>query len=92
MEIEEANREIEEIYNKCTNYENYIKNDALLEEKTMDEIKSILAEVEKISIEELEKNSSEDFREKLDFISNIKNQIQPVLIQKIRYFTLIGKK
>jgi len=92
MEIEEANREIEEIYNKCTNYENYIKNDALLEEKTMDEIKSILAEVEKISIEELEKNSSEDFREKLDFISNIKNQIQPVLIQKIRYFTLIGEK
>ncbi len=92
MEIEEANQEIEEIYNKCTNYENYIKNDALLEEKTMDEIKSILAEVEKISIEELEKNSSEDFREKLDFISNIKNQIQPVLIQKIRYFTLIGKK
>ena len=92
MEIEEANQEIEEIYNKCTNYENYIKNDALLEEKTMDEIKSILAEVEKISIEELEKNSSEDFREKLDFISNIKNQIQPILIQKIRYFTLIGKK
>ena len=92
MEIEEANQEIEEIYNKFTNYENYIKNDALLEEKTMDEIKSILAEVEKISIEELEKNSSEDFREKLDFISNIKNQIQPVLIQKIRYFTLIGKK
>ena len=92
MEIEEANQEIEEIYNKCTNYENYIKNDALLEEKTMDEVKSILAEVEKISIEELEKNSSEDFREKLDFISNIKNQIQPILIQKIRYFTLIGKK
>ena len=92
MEIEEANQEIEEIYNKCTNYENYIKNDALLEEKTMDEVKSILAEVEKISIEELEKNSSEDFKEKLDFISNIKNQIQPILIQKIRYFTLIGKK
>ena len=92
MEIEEANQEIEEIYNKCTNYENYIKNDALLEEKTMDEIKSILAEVEKISVEELEKNSSDDFKEKLDFISNIKNQIQPILIQKIRYFTLIGKK
>jgi hypothetical protein len=92
MEIEEANQEIEDIYNKCINYENYIKNDALLEEKTMDEVKSILAEVEKISIEELEKNSSEDFREKLDFISNIKNQIQPILIQKIRYFTLIGKK
>ena len=35
---------------------------------------------------------AEDFREKLDFISNIKNQIQPILIQKIRYFTLIGKK
>ena len=92
MEIEEANQEIEEIYNKCTNYENYIKNDALLEEKTMDQIKSILAEVEKISVEELEKNSSDDFKEKLDFISNIKNQIQPLLIQKIRYFTLIGKK
>jgi hypothetical protein len=92
MEIEEANQEIEDIYNKCINYENYIKNDALLEEKTMDEIKSILAEVEKISVEELEKNSSDDFKEKLDFISNIKNQIQPLLIQKIRYFTLIGKK
>ena len=92
MEIEEANQEIEDIYNKCLNYDNYIKNDALLEEKTMDQIKSILAEVEKISVEELEKNSSEDFREKLDFISNIKNQIQPILIQKIRYFTLIGKK
>lgn len=92
MEIEEANQEIEEIYNKCTNYENYIKNDALLEEKTMDEVKSILAEVEKISIEELEKNSSDDYKEKLDFISNIKNQIHPILIQKIRYFTLIGKK
>ena len=92
MEIEEANQEIEEIYNKCQTYETYIKNDSLLEEKTMDEIKGILTEVEKINIEELEKNSSEEFKEKLDFIKGIKNQIQSLLIQKIRYFTLMGKK
>lgn len=92
MEIEEANQEIEDIFNKCTNYENYIKNDSLLEEKNMEEIKSILDEVEKIKIEELEKNASEDYKEKLDFISKIKDQIHPILIQKIRYFTFIGKK
>ena len=92
MEIEEANQEIEEIYKKCQEYENYIKNDLLLEEKSMDEIKGILAEVEKINGEELEKNASEEYKDKLEFIKGIKNQINSLLIQKIRYFTLMGKK
>ena len=92
MEIEEANQAIEEIYKKCLEYENYIKNDALLEEKSLDEIKGILVEVEKINVEDLQKNSSEDFKEKLEFIKKIKDQINSMLIQKIRYFTLIGKK
>ena len=92
MEIEEANQELEEIYQKCLEYENYIKNDSLLEEKSMAEIKEILEEVEKINIEEMEKNSSEEFQDKLEFITKIKNKINPLLIQKIRYFTLMGKK
>jgi len=92
MQIEEANNEIEEIYKKCQTYENYIKNDLLLEEKSLGEIKEILTEVENINVEELEKNSSEDYIDKLEFIKDIKNKINSLLIQKIRYFTLMGKK
>ena len=58
----------------------------------MDEIKGILTEVEKINGEELEKNASEEYKDKLEFIKGIKNQINSLLIQKIRYFTLMGKK
>ena len=92
MQIEEANNEIEEIYKKCQTYENYIKNDLLLEEKSLGEIKEILTEVENINVDELEKNSSEDYIDKLEFIKDIKNKINSLLIQKIRYFTLMGKK
>ena len=92
MEIEEANQNIEDIFKKCEVYESYIKNDSLLEEKSMDEIKGILNEVEKIDIEELGKNASDEFKDKLEFIKGIKEQINPILIQKIRYFTLMGKK
>ena len=92
MEIEEANQEIEEIFKKCEEYQTYIKDDNLLEQKSLEEVKGILAEVEKINVEDLEKNASEEFKEKLDFIKEIKNRINPILIQKIRYFTLMGKK
>lgn len=92
MEIEEANKEIDEIFSKFQEYEGFAKNDALLEEKTMDEIKGILADLENVNVEELEQNSSDENRDKIEFIKEIKNQIQPVLMQKIRYFTLMGKK
>jgi hypothetical protein len=92
MEIEEANKEIDEIFSKFQDYEGYAKNDALLEEKTMDEIKGILADLENVNVEELEQNSSDENRDKIEFIKGIKNQVQPVLMQKIRYFTLMGKK
>jgi len=92
MEIEETNKEIDEIFSKFQDYEAYAKNDGLLEEKTMDEIKGILADVENVNIEELEQNSSDEYRDKIEFIKEIKNRIQPVLMQKIRYFTLMGKK
>jgi hypothetical protein len=92
MEIEEANQEIEDIYKKCEEYDNYIKNDSLLEAKSLEEIKAIRADVDKINVEELGKNASEEFKDKLDFIRGIKDKINPILIQKIRYFTLIGKK
>ena len=92
MEIEEANKEIDEIFSKFQEYEGYAKNDALLEEKTMDEIKGILADIENVNIEELEQNSSDEYRDKIEFIKEIQNKIQPILMQKIRYFTLMGKK
>ena len=92
MEIEEANQEIEETFKKCQEYETYIKDDNLLEQKSLEEVKGILADVEKINIEDLEKNASEEFKDKLDFIKEIKDRINPILIQKIRYFTLMGKK
>ena len=92
MEIEEANQEIDEIYKKCEEYDGYIKNDALLEAKSLEEIKAIMADVEKIDVDELEKTASEEFKDKLEFIRDIKEKISPILIQKIRYFTLIGKK
>ena len=92
MEIEEANQEIEEIFKKCQEYETYIKDDNLLEQKSLEEVKGILADVEKINVEDLEKNASEEFKDKLDFIKEIKDRINPILIQKIRYFTLMGKK
>ena len=92
MEIEEANQEIEETFKKCQEYETYIKDDNLLEQKSLEEVKGILADVEKINVEDLEKNASEEFKDKLDFIKEIKDRINPILIQKIRYFTLMGKK
>ena len=92
MEIEENNQKIEETYKKCQIYEGYIKNDTLLESKSLEDIKGILAEVESINIEELEINISEEFKSKLDFIKEIKGQIVPLLIQKVRYFTLMNKK
>ena len=92
MEIEEANQEIDEIFKKCEVYESYIKKYSLLEEKSLEEIKAILNEVEKINIEELGKNASDEFKDKLEFIKGIKEQINPILIQKIRYFTLMNKK
>ena len=64
----------------------------MLEEKSLEEIKAILNEVEKINIEELGKNASDEFKDKLEFIKGIKEQINPILIQKIRYFTLMNKK
>ena len=48
--------------------------------------------IQKKYIEELGKNASDEFRDKLEFIKGIKEQINPILIQKIRYFTLMGKK
>ena len=92
MEIEEANQQIENIFKKCEVYETYVKNSSLLEEKNINEIKGILSEVEKINIEELGKNASDEYKDKLGFIRDIKDQITPLLIQKIRYLTLMGKK
>ena len=62
-----------------------------MEQKSLEEVKAILADVEKINIEDLEKNASEEFKNKLENIKEIKNRINPILIQKIRYFTLMGK-
>lgn len=92
IEIEEANKEIDEIFSKFQDYEDYAKNGGLLDEKTLDEIKGILAEIENVNIEDLEQNSSDEYRDKIEFIKEIKNRIQPVLMQKIRYFTFMGKK
>lgn len=92
MEIEEANKEIDEIFNRFQDYEKYVKNDGLLEEKTVDEIRGILDAVENLNVEQLEENSSEEFKDKLEFIREIKNKIQPILMIKIRYSTLMGKK
>ena len=92
MEIEEANKEIDEIFSKFQEYEGYAKNDVLLEEKTLDEIKGILDDIENVNVEELEQNSSDEYRDKIEFIKEIQNKIQPILMQKIRYFTLMGKK
>ena len=92
LEFEETNQKIEEIYKKCEEYEKYIKNDSLLEGKSLEEIKCILEEVEKINIEELKKKVSEEYQDKFESIIEIKNKINHILIQKIRYFTLLGKK
>lgn len=93
MEIEEAINEIEDLYNKCLSYEAYLKDDNLLEQKSLEEIKNILSEVEKINENNLGKNiSQEEYKDKIDFIIKIKGQIGSLLIQKIRYFTLMGKK
>ena len=93
MEIEEAISEIEEIYKKCEEYERYLKNDKILEEKSLEEVKNILSELEKIDENNLGKNiSQEDYKDKIEFVKKIKSQVTPVLIQKIRLFTLMGKK
>ena len=93
MEIEEAINAIEEVYKKCKEYETYLKDDKILEEKSLDEVKNILSDVEKIDENNLGNNvSQDDYKDKIEFIKNIKKQIAPVLMQKIRYFTLMGKK
>ena len=93
MEIEEAINVIEEVYKKCKIYETYLKEDKILEEKSLEEVKKILNEVENIDENNLGNNvSQDDYKDKIEFIKNIKKQIAPVLMQKIRYFTLMGKK
>ena len=93
MEIEEAINTIEDIYKKCQEYEKYLKDDKILEEKSLEEVKNILSEVENIDENNLGKNvNQEDYKDKIEFIKNVKNQMAPVLMQKIRYFTLTGKK
>ena len=93
MEIEEAINEVEELTKKCEEYEKYIKDDKILEEKSLEEVKNILNDVQKIDETKIGKNLSQDeYKEKIEFIKNIKKQIEPLLIQKIRLFTLMGKK
>ena len=92
MEIEEAINEIEELNKKCEEYETYIKNDKILEEKSLEEVKNILSDVQKIDENNLGKNLAQDeYKDKIKFIKNIKKQIEPILIQKIRLFTLMKK-
>ena len=92
MEIEEAINEIEELNKKCEEYETYIKNDKILEEKSLEEVKNILSDVQKIDENNLGKNLAQDeYKDKIEFIKNIKKQIEPILIQKIRLITLMKK-
>ena len=93
MEIEEAINDIEKWFKICEEYEKYVKDDKLLEELSLEEIKNIKDEVEKIDENNLGKNVDKDeYKDKIEFIKKIKEQITPILIQKIRYFTLVGKK
>ena len=92
MEIEEDINKIEELTIKCQEYEKYIKDDKILEEKSIEEIKNILDEVGKIDVDNLGKNVQDEYQDKIEFIRKIKSQIEPILIQKIRYMTLMGKK
>lgn len=93
MEIEEEINTIEDIYKNCQEYEKYLKDDKILEEKSLDEVKKILSDVEKIDENNLGKNvAQDDYKDKIEFIKTIKGQIAPVLMQKIRLFTLMGKK
>ena len=93
MEIEEAINDIEKWYKMCMEYEKYVKDDKILEEISLDEMKNIKDEMEKIDENNLGKNvDKDDYKDKIEFIKKIKGQITPILIQKIRYFTLIGKK
>ena len=93
MEIEEAINEVEDILKKCEEYEKYIKDDKILEEKSLEEIKNILNEVQAIDDNNLGKNlNPEEYKDKIENIKNIKKQIEPILIQKIRLATLMGKK
>ena len=93
MEIEEAINEVEDILKKCEQYELYIKDDKILEEKSLEEIKNILNEVQAIDDNNLGKNLNPDeYKDKIENIKNIKKQIEPILIQKIRLAKLMGKK
>ena len=93
MEIEEEINTIEDIYKNCQEYGKYLKDDKILEEKSLDEVKKILSDVEKIDENNLGKNvAQDDYKDKIEFIKTIKGQIAPVLMQKIRLFTLMGKK
>ena len=93
MEIEESINEVEDILTKCEEYEKYIKDDKILEEKSLEEIKNILNEVQAIDDNNLGKNlNPEEYKDKIENIKNIKKQIEPILIQKIRLATLMGKK
>ena len=92
MEIEEDINKIEELTIKCQEYEKYIKDDKILDEKSIEEIKNILDEVGKIDVDNLGKNVQDEYQDKIEFIRKIKSQTEPILIQKIRYMTLMGKK
>lgn len=92
FEIQETCKKLDAWEEKCKLYETFINNDKILEEKKLDDIKEILSNIEKIEVEKIEQNNIDEYEEKIKYIKEIKNKVQPLLIQKIRLFTLTGHK
>ena len=78
------------VYEKFKQYEMYLSNQKLMDDFTMEQLKEILANLEKEYT--FEATEDEDINSKISFIALIKSKLTPVIYSKIRLLVLGGKK
>ena len=78
------------VYEKFKQYEMYLSNQKLMGDFTMEQLKEILANLEKEYT--FEATEDEDINSKISFIASIKSKLTPVIYSRIRLLVLSGKK
>ena len=78
------------VYEKYKQYEMYLSNQKLMDDFTMEQLKEILANLEKEYT--FEATEDEDINSKISFIASIKSKLTPVIYSRIRLLVLSGKK
>lgn len=78
------------VYEKFKEYEKYLNNQKEMDNFNMQQLKEILANLEKEYT--FEQTEDDDINAKISFISSIKTKLTPVIYSRIRLLVLSGKK